>query len=502
MSDAINWWFWAISFSLLLTALPISLSGAMRSIVQRLSIASAASAVIISAYLIADVAGGLAMALSLWHFVSTLRFEKRRHKPDELRRRVRVTTWWLSPMILGSAWLLMNGNELSHDGIERGAIALLSVALSVVGLLLLTTLWNFQTRRVRHSPTLNSDSPTVTLAIPARNETYALSESLQTALASDYAKLEILVLDDCSQDSTSEIIKGLAHNGVRFIQGTEPADGWLGKNRAYRLLAKEASGDIIIFSGVDIHFKPESISRLISYIEHTNLDMVSIMPSRRAFDPAANFLQPVRYMMQIAVPKALFGNEPVLDACWTIRRSALSKLGGMNAVKGAVIPAQYFANSLAVIHKYNFVIVTDWLGITTRKRLSSQIETATRTLYPKMKQELGLVLPAVTVSISLYVVPYILAIAGVVQAIDSPAVVLLSTVIALTLSAINFLIGWRLNPKSSVLYLLNLPFIVLAYSFMSVWSMLMYEFGEVNWKGRNVCIPVLNAKVPRKQRSN
>jgi len=71
----------------------------------------------------------------------------------------------------------------------------------------------------------------------------------------DYPKLEIIVLDDCSQNKhTPEIIRSFAHDGVRFIQGEHPKPTWLAKNQAYDRLAQESSGEFILFCGVDVRF--------------------------------------------------------------------------------------------------------------------------------------------------------------------------------------------------------------------------------------------------------
>ena len=111
------------------------------------------------------------------------------------------------------------------------------------------------------------DTPTVSLCIPARNETHALADCLSSAVASDYPKLEIIVLDDCSQDKTSQIIRSFAHDGVRFISGEVPSDGWLGKNNAYQALATQAKGEYLVFMSVDTRVEKKSISQLISYIQ-------------------------------------------------------------------------------------------------------------------------------------------------------------------------------------------------------------------------------------------
>ena len=88
--------------------------------------------------------------------------------------------------------------------------------------------------------------PSVSVCIAARNETHAMTQCLERVIATDYPKLEIIVLDDGSRDDTSILIKSFAHAGVRFVEGKTLQDGWLGKNYAQYTLAKEASGKIVV----------------------------------------------------------------------------------------------------------------------------------------------------------------------------------------------------------------------------------------------------------------
>jgi hypothetical protein len=75
------------------------------------------------------------------------------------------------------------------------------------------------------------DLPALTVAIPARNETDDLEACLRSVVASTYPKLEVLVLDDCSQNKrTPEIIREFAHAGVRVNAGEVPPHNWLAKN--------------------------------------------------------------------------------------------------------------------------------------------------------------------------------------------------------------------------------------------------------------------------------
>src|SRR5690606_9393006 len=130
------------------------------------------------------------------------------------------------------------------------------------------------------SATLLADLPSVSVCIPARNETHAMTECLERVIASNYPKIEIIVLDDSSVDDTSVLIKSFAHSGVRFVEGSPLPDGWLGKNHALEGLLKEASGRYVFFMDVDTKISPFTISQLVAYAASEDATMVSVLPRR------------------------------------------------------------------------------------------------------------------------------------------------------------------------------------------------------------------------------
>jgi hypothetical protein len=162
--------------------------------------------------------------------------------------------------------------------------------------------------------------PSITVAVPARNETDDLQLCLTSIVGSNYPKLEILVYDDCSQERrTPEIIRGFAHDGVRFIRGEEPIDSWLAKNTAYNRLYEEANGQYIVFCGVDVRFGPDSLNRLIGFMKNNNKQMASIMPRRDA-TVYGHFalIQAMRYWWELVPPRRFFSRPPVVSSCWVI----------------------------------------------------------------------------------------------------------------------------------------------------------------------------------------
>ncbi len=73
---------------------------------------------------------------------------------------------------------------------------------------------------------------------------------------------------------------------------------------------------------------------------------------------------------------------PVIGSVWLVRRDFLKQHGGFSAVKNAIRPEQYFADIAHSNGKYRLLGAASHIGISTRKHVSSQIETAIRLMYP------------------------------------------------------------------------------------------------------------------------
>ena len=67
---------------------------------------------------------------------------------------------------------------------------------------------------------IRDSDPLVSVLIPARNEEDNIGKCLMSLLDQDYRNIEILVLDDNSTDSTSEVIKRISktHKNIKFLK--------------------------------------------------------------------------------------------------------------------------------------------------------------------------------------------------------------------------------------------------------------------------------------------
>ena len=107
--------------------------------------------------------------------------------------------------------------------------------------------------------------PLVSILIPCRNEQEHIEACLDSILEQKYSHLEILVLDDHSEDESANILSRYAneYDNVTIIQGSSLPEGWTGKNWACHQLyvASEATCCSIVMRirrSVGISFKMPS----------------------------------------------------------------------------------------------------------------------------------------------------------------------------------------------------------------------------------------------------
>lgn len=390
-----------------------------------------------------------------------------------------------------AGWSWTGWNEQSAWTIVAGAQLLVAL------IYLVSTIRNLQhTRWPGDSGNLSDDNlPSLTVAVPARNETDDLHDCLASILSTNYPKLEVLVYDDCSQTKrTPEIIRSFAHAGVRFLQGEQPDEKWLPKNKAYDQLAREASGQYILFCGVDMRFGPDSFRQQIGLMLARHKQMLSVVPqrpllSKSGFSP----IQAMRYWWEFAPPRRLFNRPPVLGSCWIIEHKTLDSAGGFPAVRRKITPEAYFARYAALNNDgYSFLRAGSKQEIYSVKTVRQQRETAVRVRYPQLHRRPEQAFINSFLEFVFLALPFAVAIGGFWLVdinglaqfwalLASVCIIVTHELIALTTKVNNWVSG-----------LLTAPIAVLSDVFLLNYSMAKYEFSKVYWKGRNVCIPVMH----------
>lgn len=139
-------------------------------------------------------------------------------------------------------------------------------------------------RRLRRLATLETPPPAawprVSVVFAARNEAATIGAAVPTMLALDYPDLEVVAVNDRSEDETGELLDALAARDPRLIVEHIPSlrPGWLGKNHALHRGAQRATGRWILFTDADVHFRPDALRRAIAHAEAAQLDHLAVVP--------------------------------------------------------------------------------------------------------------------------------------------------------------------------------------------------------------------------------
>ncbi len=126
--------------------------------------------------------------------------------------------------------------------------------------------------------------PSVSLLVPARDEAEGVEAALRSKLAIDYPALEVVFIDDRSRDETGAIAERLAKEDPRLkvVHVTELPAGWLGKVHALHRGAQLATGEWLLPSDADIHFRPDTLKRAMRRCLARGHDVLAAFPLFRS----------------------------------------------------------------------------------------------------------------------------------------------------------------------------------------------------------------------------
>lgn len=330
-----------------------------------------------------------------------------------------------------------------------------------------------------------SELPTVSVCLPARNETNAMTACLESVLASTYPKLEVIVLDDNSSDNTSHLIKAFAHSGVRFIKGDPLPEDWLGKNFALETLLDDASGRYILFMDVDTQLSPDSIHQTVEYLIENQKSMVSVIPQRYDMYRPSAWFGTLRYFWELVL-----GNESrpgSSSSAWLIERQLLrDELGGFGLWRDEVQPELHIAREMAKTDEYALLVSTPKLGIHYEKKWSSQIETGRRLLLPRFHNSTLSVLIGVGLLCSVLLPQLIIVVAfikGVWWLLWAQLLLgMLSVAVFVSFSRLIWSSRWWIG-------IIVAPIVAWQELGLLVSSVAGYRMGTITWKGRIVKRP-------------
>jgi len=204
----------------------------------------------------------------------------------------------------------------------------------------------FWLSRPELTPIIRRQGPRVDIVVPARDEAESIGRVIASLLAQDYGagapgSMAVTLVDDNSTDATAERA-GRAPN-LTILRGAPKPAGWVGKMWALEQGIAAGDAPLILLTDADIVHDPRHLSTLVERLEHSHLDMASEMVHLNCSSLAERALVPAFvYFFQMLYPFARVNDvrssvAAAAGGTVLIRREALARIGGIAAIKGALI---------------------------------------------------------------------------------------------------------------------------------------------------------------------
>jgi cellulose synthase/poly-beta-1,6-N-acetylglucosamine synthase-like glycosyltransferase len=211
--------------------------------------------------------------------------------------------------------------------------------------------------RLKRAMPLPDPLPTVTILIPAKDEGREITRCIQSAMSQDYARFDILAVDDRSTDDTGPILDRLAAetpaergaNGgsaqlrVLHIPPNGLPPGWLGKCHALATAAATVQTDWLLFVDSDVQLQRSALTIALSNAVDRKYDAISILTKLECH----TFLEKLVLPLAAATWATMFAISATNDddrkaaaaangQFFLIRRSAYEAVGGHSAVRDQI----------------------------------------------------------------------------------------------------------------------------------------------------------------------
>lgn len=370
--------------------------------------------------------------------------------------------------------------------------ALSTFVLFVILLIALDNAWAFP--RLQPQPRIKAGAPSVSVLIPARNEAAVIAESLQGWLLQKYDNLEILVLDDHSEDATAEIVCAQAKQArhIRLLKGAALPAGWSGKNWACHQLAQHAQNDILLFTDADVAWQPSALAAVVEEMERTAADLFTVWPTQLTVTWAERLVVPLMSYAVLAylpVQLAHCTRLPLTTAangqCVAFRRQAYAACGGHAAVRSSVLDDVQLAQRCKRAGLR--LRMADGAGLVSARMYHNWPETLygyAKNILAGHANSIALLLASTVVHLSLFVVPWVWLAAGLSgltsqDALGWPLLLIALGWMGRTVTAITA----RQRPGDALLMPVSV-LLMTRIALQSIWWQLRY--GGPLWKGRLV----------------
>lgn len=373
-------------------------------------------------------------------------------------------------------------------------VAIASLGIWIYLLLGRGGFWRAGPRADDRPPISQAISAKVVAVIPARDEAEVVAHSVGSLLGQNYP-VHVVLVDDGSTDGTAErameaAVRQGAADRLTIIEGTRLPSGWTGKLWALKqgidaaMRRPEGAPRYLLLTDADIVHSRRSVASLVARAESDGLFLCSVMAKLACNSFAERTIVPAFiYFFQMLYPFAWVASgkhstAAAAGGCMLVRTDALADIGGIDAIRTALIDDCALAAKLKPAGPIWLGLSPEVASIRAYSSFSELGAMVTRSAYAELRYSpLRLLVATCGMALTFLAAPVVVLAGASGPAFDIALIVWL-------LMAVSFqpiLRFYRLSP----FWGLALPAIALVYMGWTLQSALQYASGRGGvWKGR------------------
>lgn len=106
----------------------------------------------------------------------------------------------------------------------------------------------------------------ISVITPTFNDSDFIAETIQSILSQTYKNFELIIVDDCSTDSTKEIIKSFSDSRIVFLKNDKNMGAAFSRN----LAISKSTGEYIAFLDGDDVWRPNKLEHQLNFMVKNN----------------------------------------------------------------------------------------------------------------------------------------------------------------------------------------------------------------------------------------
>ena len=338
----------------------------------------------------------------------------------------------------------------------------------------------------------NNSDALVSVLIPARNEEINIKRCLYSLIDQSYKNLEIIVLDDDSDDQTYDVVKNISKNyeSIKLVKGEAKTIGWTGKNWACNQLSKYANGDFLLFVDADTKLQKNTIAETVNEMNNNDIDLISLFPNRITNTVIDKIISvTIGWFIFSCLPIIFSNKNPIFSSAFgqflLFRKGAYFSIGGHESIKDKILD-DFELGRLITKKGYNLNVLdgTERISTFSYSTEKEALEGLSKSIFPFFNNKLIPFLILLILFLSMGLMPIFIMMGEFFGSKLTKSKEMIAYFIwgLLTLS-------WAISSyrsKQGLRYGILFPFITTLTAIVGIFSIITFLTKTVNWKNRNI----------------